>query len=323
MAAHAQSAATANNTAGAAAQAAVNVNSPLTAPISASGGSAGASITGVDLKTGDASAGVTVDFKPTSTTAMTFEASKIPLQSAGIPSAPVGSTSLFIANSATNPPQITGVAISRFGQLNCKQTYTRTSSGSAPKTTTGGSGDTTVRAVLNPDYNNKRFARDETAPEVSFGLPGPKAAVVCLGTISVQAKSSDVDINVVDLDAAQYALSLVGYKKIYLLSPESAIGGALSVDSDGAGFGIGTSGVGLAGAVTAALGLSGGKNRSVVTPTARIGTTYLVLADPNAAQGASATMSVEDFVAYQAKLAGVQATPVIIGNGVKDAASRK
>jgi hypothetical protein len=139
----------------------------------------------------------------------------------------------------------------------------------------------------------------------------------------VQAKSSDVDINVVDLDAAQYALSLVGYKKIYLLSPESAIGGALSVDSDGAGFGIGTSGVGLAGAVTAALGLSGGKNRSVVTPTARIGTTYLVLADPNAAQGASATMSVEDFVAYQAKLAGVQATPVIIGNGVKDAASRK
>jgi hypothetical protein len=34
-------------------------------------------------------------------------------------------------------------------------------------------------------------------------------------------------------------------------------------------------------------------------------------------------MSVEDFVAYQAKLAGVQATPVIIGNGVKDAASRK
>ncbi|MFZ1654671.1 MAG: hypothetical protein WAT84_02465 [Candidatus Moraniibacteriota bacterium] len=293
----------------------------MTAPVSASGGSAGASITGVDLKTGDASAGVTVDFKPTDTTQMTFEASKIPLQSAGIPSATPGQAQLFISNGATNPPTIAGVAISRFGQLNCKQTYTRTSSGSAPKTTTGGSGDTTVRAVLNPDYNNKRFATDDTAPEVSFGLPRSKADVVCVGTIMVQAKSADVDINVVDLDAAQYALGLAGYKKIYLLSPESAIGGALGVDSEGTGFGIGTSGVGLAGAVTAALGLSGGKNRSVVTPTGRIGTTYLILAEPNA-QGASATMSTRDFDAYHARISGTVSLPAV-NNGKMDAATKK
>ncbi|MGB4834421.1 MAG: hypothetical protein WBP40_05320 [Candidatus Moraniibacteriota bacterium] len=317
MAAQAQSAATATNTAGAAAQAAVNVNSPLTAPVSASGGSAGASITGVDLKTGDASAGVTVDFKPTSTTAMTFEASKIPLQSAGIPSATPGQAQLFFSNGATNPPTITGIALSRWARQTCNQVATRTHRGSS-EVVKGSSGDTTIRATYYADFD-KRFATDTTAPMVSFGLPGPNTPAVCLTVLTILGKNGTVDINTTDNDAEAFALAMSGFERIYIVSPESAIGGALGVESDGRGFGVGTSGVGLAGVVTAALGLSGGVNSGTTTPSTRIGSTYVILAKPQA-HGASAVMSMSDFDAYHARM---MAPTAPAGVGVREAAGAR
>jgi hypothetical protein len=318
MAAHAQSAATANNTAGAAAQAAVNVNSPLTAPITASGGSAGASITGVDLKTGDASAGATVDFKPTSTTAMTFEASKIPLQSAGIPIVTPGQAQLFISNGATSPPQITGALVGRTALSLCAPKYTRTNAGRTEGLRSA-TGDVKIRFSAFPDYDNKRSATSEVSPVVSFDLPAPKTQVVCIGVMTIQAEKSDVDIGALDNEAAQAAVKLSGYKAVYLVSPQHSIGGALGVTSSGRGFGIGGSGAGIAGAVTAALGLSGGTNSGETIPVARLGATYVVLAEPGS-YGPSATMSPSDFAVTQS-MSAVPTAPA--GVTVKEAAGAK
>lgn len=316
LAANAQSSAAATNTAGANAGAAVIIGSPLAiTPVNATGGNGTAAIKDVNLSTGGSSAGV--NFNPTSTTQMTFEASQIPLQSAGIPSATTGQAQLFISNSATNPPQITGVAFSRWARQICGQVATRTHRGST-EVVKGSSGDTTIRATYYADFD-KRFATDTTAPMVSFGLPGPNTPAVCLTVLTIQGKNGTVDINTTDNDAEAFALAMSGFERIYIVSPESAIGGALGVESDGRGFGVGASGVGLAGAVTSALGLSGGVTNGTTTPSTRIGSTYVLLAKPQA-HGASAVMSMSDFDAYHARMMAPTAPS---GVGVREAAGAR
>lgn len=298
------SSAIANNTATAGATAGATIGN-------VGGGHAGASaVTGpstatigdVDLKTGDAAATLTLQQQFTS------NGSKIPLQAVPMPGAAPVTPALFIHNGSTNPPQVTGVALHRWAQSLCAQRYQRTSRGINEKQT-GQSGDTMIRATLYPDNNNKRFATDVTAPVVSLGLPEAKTEVVCIGVITVQAKSGNgsVDMSTLDNDAFDYALRLEGYPEIMLFSPESAAGGALGVETDGKGFGIGGSGVGIAGAVTAALGLSGGASNGATNPTARLGTTYVIFAKPNS-RGGSAVVDPSDYSHYHAKLSGGKPT---------------
>jgi hypothetical protein len=114
-------------------------------------------------------------------------------------------------------------------------------------------------------------------------------------------------------------VKLSGYKAVYLVSPQHSIGGALGVTSSGRGFGIGGSGAGIAGAVTAALGLSGGTNSGETIPVARLGATYVVLAEPGS-YGPSATMSPSDFAVTQS-MSAVPTAPA--GVTVKEAAGAK
>ncbi len=284
------------------------------------GGAAGATASNnLQLMTGSTTAGAAINFNPS--TALNFEASKVPVQATGFMGYAPGSAQLFFSNAATNPPQITGVALSRWARQACNQVATRTHRGST-EVVKGSSGDTKVRVTYYAD-SDKRFATDTTAPMVSFGLPGPKTPVVCLAVLTVQGKDPTVDINTVDNDAEAFALAMSGFERIWIVSPESAIGGALGVEADGRGLGLGAQGVGITGAVTTALGLSGGVNSGTTTPTTRIGSTYIILAEPQA-HGASAVMSVSDFDAFHARLIGVtQSQPVGTNGATKDAAAKK
>lgn len=279
------------------------------------GGSAGASARNdLQLMTGPSNAAV--NFAPASE--MTFEASKIPVQPAGFVGATPGSAQLFISNNGTTaPPQITGAIVGRTALGLCAPKYTRTSAGRTEMLKSAG-GDVGIRFSAFPDHDNKRSATSDVSPVVSFDLPAPKTQVVCIGVMTVQAKNSDVDIATLDNEAAQAAVKLSGYKVVYLVSPQHSIGGALGVTSSGRGFGIGGSGAGIAGAVTAALGLSGGTNSGETIPVARLGATYVLLAEPGS-YGPSATMSPSDFTATQS----MSAVTAPAGATVKEAAGAK
>ncbi len=275
---------------------------------------ASAGIGDVELQTGDAAANLNLQQQFNS------YGSKIPLQAAPMPGVAPATPALFIHNGATMTAPITGAAFQRWVQSVCKQRYTKTSSGSTQKVK-GASGLTIVQGTLYPDYNNKRFATDTTWPEVSLELPGPKTEAVCVGVITVQAKSGEgsVDVGVLNNDAVHYALELQGYGEVWLISPESAIGGGLGVETDGKGFGIGGSGVGLAGAVTTALGLSGGVSSGATNPVARMGTTYAIFAKPT--RGSSTVVDPDDYSRYHAKLYP-QAPAKVEDAAKKDAATK-